>query len=54
MWAGRVPASTGNWHIKLRDSAIVLSVPLSVFSGVVFGVDGLVSDAGPARFCFVP
>ena len=39
--------------IKLRDSAEALSMPLSVFSAAVVGVDGFVSDAGPVRFYFL-
>ena len=38
---------------SLSDSAVILSMPLSVFSGVVVGVDGFVSDAGPAHFYYV-
>jgi hypothetical protein len=38
---------------SLSDSVVVLSMTLSVFSGVVVGVDGFVSDAGPAHFYFV-
>lgn len=39
--------------ITLRDSAEVLSMPLSVFSAVGVGVDGFVSGAGPVRFYFL-
>ena len=39
--------------IKLRDSAEVLSMLLSVFSAAVVGVDGFVSGAGPVRFYFL-
>ena len=38
---------------KLRDSAEVLSMPLSVFLAAGVGVDGFVSDAGPVRFYFL-
>ena len=53
MGGQEAPASTGSRHIALIDSAGALSMSLSVFSGVVFGVDGFVSDAGPAHFYFL-
>ena len=36
--------------MKLRDSAEVLSMPLSFFSTAAIGVDGFVSGAGPVHF----
>ena len=39
--------------IELRDSAEVLSMPLSVFSTDGVGVDGFGSDAEPGRFYFL-
>ena len=39
--------------IELRDSVKVLSMPLSVFSAAVTGVDGFASGAGPVRFYFL-
>ena len=49
IWAGRSTRLNGSGHIMLYDS-VFLSMPLSFFSGVVVGVGGFVSDAGPAHF----
>lgn len=49
IWAGRNTRLDGNGHVRLCDS-VVLSMPLSVFSGVAVGVGGFVSDAEPAHF----
>ena len=37
-------------YFKPHDFASFRSMPLSSFSGVVFGVGGFASDAGPAHF----
>ena len=47
---GQGTRRNGELAIKPHDFASFRSMPLSSFSGVVFGVDGFASDAGPAHF----
>lgn len=40
----------GTWHIKIRDAAILLLMPLSFFLTVFVGDGGFGSAAGPVHF----